>query len=86
MQHLVDVITGKMAATEDQCCTLQPFKSDYEPVGEKVTIKVEGKEDMDVYITSPSSPSPTKVLVAIYGASYPELQRSSFFRRGLTTI
>jgi hypothetical protein len=62
-----------MSATEqenDQCCTLPPFTSDYEPIGKKVTIKVEGKDDMEVYITGPSSPSTSrKALVAIYGDS-----------------
>jgi len=53
-------------AEQDQCCTLPPFKSDYKLVGKRITIKVEGKEDMEVYITSPSSPSSTKALVAIY--------------------
>ena len=61
-----------MATTEqenDQCCTLPPFKSDYEPIGRRVAIKVEGKEDMEVYLTGPSSSS-NKALVAIYGIPF----------------
>jgi hypothetical protein len=66
-----------MATTNpDQCCTLPPFTSDYEPVGKEVTIPVEGKEDMSVYITGPSSPS-TKALVAIYGTLDPHASISS---------
>jgi hypothetical protein len=58
-----------MAKTEqDQCCTLPPFTSNYEPAGKRISIKVEGREDMEIYLAGPSS-SATKALVAIYGIS-----------------
>ena len=57
-----------MMADQDQCCTLPPFTSSYEPVGKKITIMVDGKDDMSIYLTGPSS---TKALVAIYGTLNP---------------
>ena len=58
-----------MMADQDQCCTLPPFTSSYEPVGKKITIMVDGKDDMSIYLTGPSSS--TKALVAIYGTLNP---------------
>jgi hypothetical protein len=60
-----------MMADQDQCCTLPPFTSSYEPVGKKITITVDGKDDMSIYLTGPSSSSSTKALVAIYGTLNP---------------
>jgi hypothetical protein len=54
---------------QDACCTLPPFTSDYEPIGKRVMVKVEGREDMEVYLAGLSSSSSTKALVAIYGLS-----------------
>ena len=61
-------------ADQDQCCTLPPFTSSYEPVGKKITITVGGKDDMSVYLTGPSS---TKALIAIYGTLQPNPYRLS---------
>ena len=41
-----------MTSLPVQCCTLPPFESDYKPVGERVTIEVDGK-DVELYIAGP---------------------------------
>jgi hypothetical protein len=54
-----------MGSLPEQCCTLPPFKSDYQPVGEKFKIKVDGQSDLEIYTTGPSDAK--TVLVGIYG-------------------
>lgn len=54
-----------MTSLPEQCCTLPPFKTDYEPVGKRFMIKVEGQDELEVYSTG-SSEAKT-ALVAIFG-------------------
>ena len=54
-----------MASSDEQCCTIPPFKSDYVPIGKTISIQnIEGKE-LDVYITGPLEAN--IALVGIYG-------------------
>lgn len=53
----------------EQCCSLPPFTSDYSPVGEFVKLGVEGKEELEVYITGPKDAR--AALICIYGLPAP---------------
>jgi hypothetical protein len=55
----------------EQCCSLPPFTSDYSPVGEFVKLGVEGKEELEVYITGPKNAR--AALICIYGLPRPLL-------------
>jgi hypothetical protein len=54
----------KMATLPEQCCTIPPFKSDYQPIGERFKL---GEEGLEVYTTGPKDAK--TALVAIYGLS-----------------
>ena len=54
-----------MASLPEQCCTLPPFKSDYNPIGQRFKIKVEGQDELEVYSTG--NVNSTTALVAIFG-------------------
>jgi hypothetical protein len=56
-----------MASLPEQCCTLPPFKSDYQPVGERTKIKV-GEKDVDIYITGPNDSK--NALIGLHGKSF----------------
>lgn len=48
----------------DQCCTLPPFKSDYEPVGKHLALKSRDGTELDIYVTGRAET--TVALVCVY--------------------
>lgn len=60
----------------EQCCTIPPFKSDYNPVGKTITLKVRGGEDLPVYVTGPEGAK--TALVGIYGSSLSSISITYF--------
>jgi hypothetical protein len=75
----------------EQCCSLPPFTSDYSPVGEFVKLGVEGKEELEVYITGPKDAR--AALICIYSLPRPpppsystSNDKSQIFSASITTL
>ncbi|KAE8444196.1 hypothetical protein EG329_000793 [Mollisiaceae sp. DMI_Dod_QoI] len=61
----------------EQCCTIPPFKSDYQPVGKTITLQVPGNEDLPVYVTGPADSK--TALIGIYDifGTHPNTQQGA---------
>jgi hypothetical protein len=63
-----------MGSLPDQCCDIPPFKSNYVPIGKRITLDVAGKTPIEVYMTGPSDG--THAIIGLYGTSLQVSTRS----------